>query len=752
MNFLRRRYSTTHRHTLNYGDKVMIATGMNLGFRVILIMALVACLTTVCAVGTKEASANPGTVDLVIDADPDTSGIQDTITVENGAQFTVVIWVQPQDGQEVSVVEARVDFDASYLSVDETSYNNFQNILPHANTLFNNPLWRTMDNTNGYADYTDGTALGGTNPTTDFPMFYIKFNADDITSASGTQVTFHSEIPRKTDAFLAGLAKTGSPTGITVKVMEGPIVDFTMDPSNGNITAGNSVSFTATTTSGGPVESWAWDFNNDGTVDSTAANPTWNYGNVAGSYTVKLTGTNTLGSDSETKENAITVSPNTASKLAYNPAPATSVTAGDTWTTFKVEIRDQYDNLTTSTADVTATPSTGAFASGTTNKAAVAGVATFSDLTYTTAGTITVTASSGSLTSAATGNIMVNPGSSSVATGVGGGGGSPGITNVTESITKTGRFLEDITVESGDGGVGLNIPKDTIGKNRVGQALHSITIKEKAAPSAPPADHQIIGLVYDFGPNGATFDPPISLTFIYDESQIKAGAAEENLVIATWDDGKWVELDDSTVDPDANNITAPVSHFTIFTVIAHTAPATFEISAFDLSPAVVNPDESVTIIATITNTGDLAGSHEVTLMINESVTDAEEVILASHASQQVTFTVKPHNAGSYKVDVNGLSATFIVREPPAKPEEEQPTPYEEIATPSETQSTEAQPTLPKATIEPSITRPTVPELPAGPLAEPQPLQFRLWLIIGIAVGVLVIGTIIWQLVIRRRAS
>jgi len=410
MNFLRRRYSTTHRHTLNYGDKVMIATGMNLGFRVILIMALVACLTTVCAVGTKEASANPGTVDLVIDADPDTSGIQDTITVENGAQFTVVIWVQPQDGQEVSVVEARVDFDASYLSVDETSYNNFQNILPHANTLFNNPLWRTMDNTNGYADYTDGTALGGTNPTTDFPMFYIKFNADDITSASGTQVTFHSEIPRKTDAFLAGLAKTGSPTGITVKVMEGPIVDFTMDPSNGNITAGNSVSFTATTTSGGPVESWAWDFNNDGTVDSTAANPTWNYGNVAGSYTVKLTGTNTLGSDSETKENAITVNPDTASKLAYNPAPATSVTAGDTWTTFKVEIRDQYDNLTTSTADVTVTPSTGAFASGTTNKAAVAGVATFSDLTYTTAGTITVTASSGSLTSAATGNIVVNPG------------------------------------------------------------------------------------------------------------------------------------------------------------------------------------------------------------------------------------------------------------------------------------------------------------------------------------------------------
>jgi hypothetical protein len=104
------------------------------------------------------------------------------------------------------------------------------------------------------------------------------------------------------------------------------------------------------------------------------------------------------------------VSPGAASKLAYNPAPAASVTSGVTWTEFKVEIRDQYDNLTTSTANVTVTPSTGAFASGTTNKAAVAGVATFNDLTYTTAGIITVTASSGSLTSAASGNITVDPG------------------------------------------------------------------------------------------------------------------------------------------------------------------------------------------------------------------------------------------------------------------------------------------------------------------------------------------------------
>lgn len=41
-----------------------------------------------------------------------------------------------------------------------------------------------------------------------------------------------------------------------------------------------------------------WDFQNDGTVDSTAESPTFDYGN-AGTFTVRLTGTNDFGTDTE---------------------------------------------------------------------------------------------------------------------------------------------------------------------------------------------------------------------------------------------------------------------------------------------------------------------------------------------------------------------------------------------------------------------------------------------------------------------
>ncbi len=48
-------------------------------------------------------------------------------------------------------------------------------------------------------------------------------------------------------------------------------------------------------------------------------------------------------------------------------------------------------------------------------------------------------------------------------------------------------------------------------------------------PPTPPEDFSVIGLVYDFGPNGATFDPPITLTITYDPALIPEG-----LLKRTW--------------------------------------------------------------------------------------------------------------------------------------------------------------------------------------------------------------------------
>ncbi|WP_281085411.1 PKD domain-containing protein, partial [Methanosarcina acetivorans] len=76
-----------------------------------------------------------------------------------------------------------------------------------------------------------------------------------------------------------------------------------------NVTSGDNpliVQFTDQSTSGIPI-SWAWDFNNDGSIDSIEQNPRYTY-TIPGNYTVNLTVTNSQGSDSEVKADYISVS------------------------------------------------------------------------------------------------------------------------------------------------------------------------------------------------------------------------------------------------------------------------------------------------------------------------------------------------------------------------------------------------------------------------------------------------------------
>ena len=81
-----------------------------------------------------------------------------------------------------------------------------------------------------------------------------------------------------------------------------PVAAFSATPLSGN--APLAVQFTDQST--GTVTSYAWDFTNDGTVESTSQSPIYTY-SAAGTYTVKLTVTNVGGSDSEVKTDYITV-------------------------------------------------------------------------------------------------------------------------------------------------------------------------------------------------------------------------------------------------------------------------------------------------------------------------------------------------------------------------------------------------------------------------------------------------------------
>jgi PKD repeat protein len=93
-----------------------------------------------------------------------------------------------------------------------------------------------------------------------------------------------------------------------------PTAAFSATPTSG--TAPLKVDFSDAST--GSPTSWAWDFQNDGTVDSTERNPSFTY-TQPGTYSVKLTASNAGGSDAEIKTGYVTV--------GSEPAPGTQTFA-----------------------------------------------------------------------------------------------------------------------------------------------------------------------------------------------------------------------------------------------------------------------------------------------------------------------------------------------------------------------------------------------------------------------------------------
>jgi len=242
-----------------------------------------------------------------------------------------------------------------------------------------------------------------------------------------------------------------------------------------------------------------------------------------------------------------------------------------------------------------------------------------------------------------------------------------GVTDISGVVDEEGVFTEPLTAESEDGKVGLTIDEGTAAKTKQDLPLSEISIIEMVEPPAPPADTDVLGLTYDLGPDGATFDPPITITFTYDEADIPEGVDEGDLVIAFWDEAadEWVVLEDVTVDPVTNTISASVSHFTAFTVLAPTRPASFAATDLSITPAEIYLGESVSIGALITNTGDLTGSYKVSLKIDDMVAQTKEVTLDGGDSEAISFNVTPAITGEFTVNINGLLGTFVVKAPEA---------------------------------------------------------------------------------------
>lgn len=211
-------------------------------------------------------------------------------------------------------------------------------------TAINNPpivnAGGTYSTVEGVAIVLDGTGSSDADGTIILYEWDIDNDGSyDYSNASPTQ----SHIFNQDDVYIVSLrvtdnldAKSQALTSAAVTDTT-PVADFSASPTNG--IAPQTINFSNSSTGHDQPLSYAWDFDNDGSTDSTAMNPSYLYNN-SGTYTVGLAVTDSDGSNNTLiRTGYITLLldsdadgfPDGSDNCALTPNPAQENTDGDAY-------------------------------------------------------------------------------------------------------------------------------------------------------------------------------------------------------------------------------------------------------------------------------------------------------------------------------------------------------------------------------------------------------------------------------------
>ncbi|MFC2071877.1 cohesin domain-containing protein [Chloroflexota bacterium] len=167
-----------------------------------LLLAFIILLTINTSVATAQSE---NLVDLVMEP-PE-------ITGKRGGTFELAIKAIP-NGQKLVAMDVFLDFDPVYLEVVDSNPD-VSGIQIDPGTILTSLMAAEVDNSNGRI--THSTAMfGRESPDDVFTVANITFRTKATAAAGATEITFHTEIPRKTEVAYDGNSVLGLISGATV--------------------------------------------------------------------------------------------------------------------------------------------------------------------------------------------------------------------------------------------------------------------------------------------------------------------------------------------------------------------------------------------------------------------------------------------------------------------------------------------------------------------------------------------------------
>src|SRR5688500_11807682 len=168
--------------------------------------------------------------------------------------------------------------------------------------------------------------------------------------------------------------------------------------------------------------------------------------------------------------------------------------------------------------------------------------------------------------------------------------------------------------------VSLEIPAGALTQTR--------NISVAPTSNFPANDRVVAGTTFDFGPTGATFAQPVTISIKYDPSKV-INSPDSGLRLYEVVGAGWRLVPESSVYTETKTVTGKVSHFSVYGVLLQAPVAT----------VTINRDTTVQVQKTVQFAATLKDTEQLTL------------------SRVVTWTSS--NPAIVSIDANGLASTLL---------------------------------------------------------------------------------------------
>ena len=138
-----------------------------------------------------------------------------------------------------------------------------------------------------------------------------------------------------------------------------------------------------------------------------------------------------------------------------------------------------------------------------------------------------------------------------------------------KSMAQDGTLMEDVNATSLTQNIEITIAQGTKVEGEGGEAPAPISVTTMDQPPTPPVNYSV-SKSYEFNPEGIKFSNGAAyVTFGYTANDIPTGVDESQLKVANFDTEtlQWVFME-SQIDTNANTITFPTTHFSIFAIVS----------------------------------------------------------------------------------------------------------------------------------------------------------------------------------------